>query len=1330
MMVGTALANRINSSNAIPEDVPSDVQLSRQFETKGAAETDNVRFERSYFSFLRALSTAAAKERVPSMTPRTPSERFKVQVLKVQAGLHIRKGARIYAVDPQASFRVNWDLALGAIILYSVVIIPYRLGFGVEIKRPSANFIVDSCIDVIFLSDMVLNFFTGYYDSNELFVTDLRLIRRHYLRTWFTVDLLSTVPVDLLVELLVGGGGALRSLKLIRTLRLAKLARLKKLSRVVAQLEDIGANAAMMKLAKLLFNIVFAAHLLACMWGALATASTGDKNWAENYNIGDEGPGVQYVASLYWTVATMTGVGYGDIYAVNDGERIFSIIAQVIGAAVFGFLIGHISTLLEKLDVRAAALKNKMGVLREYMNERRLSKDLQTRVRKLYEYQFQRGSVFDDNAILSELSNNLRNKVVLGAHRDIVTNIAMFTAMDASFISLVVMNLVPFYVVTGDMVAVAGEVGQEMYFVHKGTVELLITIKGSMHLLGVLTDGAHMGEMSLLLQRPRASHVRASSFCDMFFLRKETLEKLMEQFPDAKEFLFDVAEKRNESLKEAIKQIMETGTSSELLHNDELTDAREVERLVSTGRVNSGGADRIVTRRNSMPENVGNSITAMEMQRRVSVMQRSAQPSTSISDEIESPPSSPVRPSVVPPLSKEALAENKEEPSTPNGRAVHTNNVRESMILSPRTMARKMKLEQENKDTELAEETDADLWARGILNPNGSFRTRWDILLMTMIMYSVVSIPYRLGFQTEASGGWFVLDILVDIFFFFDMCVNFRTGYMSDGILITIPKRIATNYLKTWFALDLVSTFPFDKVIGALDSNSDSSVLRAFKLVRVLRLARLFKLLKLSRFIAILENELLVNPALIHLTKLLLEVTFIAHLLACGWYYVSSTSSGTACEYQYDCNWIMYGGFDQDLIGSRYITSIYWAFTTMTTVGYGDVSGNSNSERLFSVCCMLLGVTVFGYIVGSMATVVAKINHGEQRTKERLSEVKEWIKELSLDMDLRHRVIKYYEHYLTKQSVFDETAILSKLPATLRHEVMMEVNKDMVKKVHFFQGQEDHMVSFVMQLLVSQFYLPGDYVFREGDSANDMYFLVRGRMEVLGREGLVYKVLEEGQHFGEVALLTQRTRTASVRAVVHSQVLALRKDAIESVQLRYPYLSQLLAGQLKKTGTDIQSQEFKMPTQADSEMLQEQVVQATNEGSTSLAAPGVSPQRLSVVEPRVSGVAMRMEEEEEIMRELVTVPSPTVPSPQAKPPEPESPGVQDPESPTLGVPDPSLESLAAELAKEPAELEKEPTLESLAAELEAGANDVEQGVVWPEPSDAQQDTLPGTAAVV
>ena len=158
----------------------------------------------------------------------------------------------------------------------------------------------------------------------------------------------------------------------------------------------------------------------------------------------------------------MTAVGYGDIYATNFTERVYSIITQLFGACIFGFIIGNISNLLDTVDARAAAYKQRMDEIKAYMHDRKLPKPFQSRVREYFDYFLSRKSLFDERLILAELSPNLRSEIVMQSHQDLIAKLTFFKGQDAGFITYVVTRLKPFFVPAAGCLFRRGDVSLEM----------------------------------------------------------------------------------------------------------------------------------------------------------------------------------------------------------------------------------------------------------------------------------------------------------------------------------------------------------------------------------------------------------------------------------------------------------------------------------------------------------------------------------------------------------------------------------------------------------------------------------------------------------------------------------------------------------------------------------------------------------------------------------------------------------------------------------------------------------------------------------------------------
>lgn len=114
-------------------------------------------------------------------------------------------------------------------------------------------------------------------------------------------------------------------------------------------------------------------------------------------------------------------------------------------------------------------------------------------------------------------------------------------------------------------------------------------------------------------------------------------------------------------------------------------------------------------------------------------------------------------------------------------------------------------------------------------------------------------------------------------------------------------------------------------------------------------------------------NESLI--ATINLMKVVCFVIFVGHWLACIFFAIGSM------ELSEDENcWLREFELHDKKVDEQYIASLYWAFATMTTVGYGDIYPITNQEKLFTMLSMLISCGVFAYVVGSIETIVRQSN--------------------------------------------------------------------------------------------------------------------------------------------------------------------------------------------------------------------------------------------------------------------------------------------------------------------------------------------------------------------
>ena len=182
----------------------------------------------------------------------------------------------------------KWDLVILGCILYSAMVVPFRICFRADAE--GALWVMEACISLLFMVDLVLSFRTAYLVYGE-WVTDQRQIAKRYFSSWFWVDAPSSVPVEFIdlafADSDSGSAGALATFRILRMLRLVRMLRLLKVGQYVARLEErLEVSLRGFRIVTLTLQIVFIAHLLACSW--FLTTWIGDEpvTWIDLYDDG------------------------------------------------------------------------------------------------------------------------------------------------------------------------------------------------------------------------------------------------------------------------------------------------------------------------------------------------------------------------------------------------------------------------------------------------------------------------------------------------------------------------------------------------------------------------------------------------------------------------------------------------------------------------------------------------------------------------------------------------------------------------------------------------------------------------------------------------------------------------------------------------------------------------------------------------------------------------------------------------------------------------------------------------------------------------------------
>jgi hypothetical protein len=289
-----------------------------------------------------------------------------------------------------------WDMILISALLFTTFVTPYEVAL-LEVSV-NALFAVNRFVDVIFLTDMYVNFHMIFVSDTGRTVTSKSQIRRRYLGGWFWLDFFSLLPYDCIGFLdtsdgtSVGAADVSTKFRIVRLLRLLKLLRIVRASRVFQRWEfKLGIIHSTKKAITLLFSLLTATHWLACAWAMFARMEPpGEFTWVSAWADGAHGMAPQcitgvhkqtngalrdgcyparvlYSASLHFAAMTVTSIGYGDMVPQNHSERIFGVMFQLLAGIIWACVIGQVVSVASAVDPVAEQFQREMDELNVYM---------------------------------------------------------------------------------------------------------------------------------------------------------------------------------------------------------------------------------------------------------------------------------------------------------------------------------------------------------------------------------------------------------------------------------------------------------------------------------------------------------------------------------------------------------------------------------------------------------------------------------------------------------------------------------------------------------------------------------------------------------------------------------------------------------------------------------------------------------------------------------------------------------------------------------------------------------------------------------------------------
>ena len=460
---------------------------------------------------------------------------------------------------------------------------------------------------------------------------------------------------------------------------------------------------------------------------------------------------------------------------------------------------------------------------------------------------------------------------------------------------------------------------------------------------------------------------------------------------------------------------------------------------------------------------------------------------------------------------------------------------------------------------------------RIVIRPGNRLIEFFDVIVGVCVLYSSIVAPMEVAYRAVVKKE---LEYAFDALFTADMLLQFVCGYMERGYPVLILRAVAHRYATTWFIVDLVAVIPWDHLAG-----SEMAFLALIKTVRLLKLRRLLNRTMMS------EGGNVVRVVVILSVWLL-----ITHWSACAFFALGDRLCNNG-KYQNTWLTVYFDGSqdDQELpiinrencgdgapdkFGKVHIRAMYWALSTMSSLGYGTGPvAVTDAEYVFAIALQVLGAILAAAIFSNIAKLIEKLDAAGARYSALLDRMNEFGQFHRLPHVMRQKLQGYVSFLFAVNRGIDINDVTSSLPPALQTEVLYMMHEHLVRQVPMFADTDDIFIKALVRVLKPQVLMRGDCAFRVNEPGDCMYFIQSGCVQITNVDrSVVFVTLMPGAYFGELAMLTSQRRTATAQAVDDCILFYMQACDFDEVIKDFPrYYDMILESAMHRLEKTLQS---------------------------------------------------------------------------------------------------------------------------------------------------------------
>ena len=386
------------------------------------------------------------------------------------------------------------------------------------------------------------------------------------------------------------------------------------------------------------------------------------------------------------------------------------------------------------------------------------------------------------------------------------------------------------------------------------------------------------------------------------------------------------------------------------------------------------------------------------------------------------------------------------------------------------------------------EESDEEFDDSFYINPKSKFKFYFDLIIFILTWYNMIIPPIFICFYPQKSNFYNFMSIITNCFFMSDLLLGFITAYydIEEKFIWKLPD-IIFNYLTTWFIPDLLCAFPFSFFSEKPEKIISTNEFELKYLLDLFNLIKVFKIYNNNTFFFQYNHYIIKQTNLLKIfetSRFIYLFIICGHYLACIFIFLSHLENPS---------WVTHQNLINNSKFEIYISSFYYVFATVFTVGYGDIVSINIYERFFNLFLLIVGIMAYSFSISSLSNYVQNVDFKTQDFNEKMETLAHLkLTHEKMPKSLYNKIARFLKYKL-EHVVRDKNEIMDNLPIGLRTTLIMEMYKPIINNFRFFKTFNSS--NFIIKVILAfrpLLVMKNEKLVNEGDYIEEIIFVKRG----------------------------------------------------------------------------------------------------------------------------------------------------------------------------------------------------------------------------------------------